>query len=133
MRRPLLGLALVVGVLGLTAQQASTASNSLPAETTAVYRSTTVTGATLLRMGYTVIGGQITAVVPKLRGTGLLSSVDLSKAVTARFGSDEPVACVETASSLLNALTGLAEVTYDCPLLLLEDADRPRPLVVTAS
>lgn len=131
MRRPLLALALLVGAVGATAQQASTASNSIP-ESTAVYRGTTVTGATLLSLGYTIAGASITAVSPKLRGDGLLAGTlsNLTpKTVTAQFGSDAPVTCVMTASTLLDSLTGAAEATYDCAGTS-ESADRPAGLLV---
>lgn len=126
MRRPALALALLLGIVGASTQLGSTASNDLPAETTAVHRLTTTTGATLLSTGYTVSTGQITAVTPKLRGFLLL------KTVTARFGSGPPVVCTPGVFTVLNLVTGLREATYTC-VGLLEDADRPRPLQITAS
>ena len=133
MRRPLLALALLAGVVGATTQQASTASNSIT-ESTAVYRGTTVTGATLLSMGYTVVGNDITAVAPKLRGDGLVKTLTnlTPKTVTARFGSDTPVLCVEGTSSLLDSMTGHGEVTYDCAGLV-ERSDRPAELHIGVS
>ena len=134
MRRPALALALLLGVVGASTQLGSTSGNDLPAETTAVHRSTTVTGATLLSMGYTVTSGSVLSVQPTLKGTGLLPTLTglLGKTVTARFGSSPAVTCTITASTLINAVTRLAEATYTCPGLL-EDAARPRPLRITAS
>ena len=126
MRRPALALALLLGVVGASTQLGTTASNDLPTETTAVYRSTTATGATLLSTSYTVTAGQITAVSPRLRGLLAL------KTVTARFGSGVPVVCTPGVFTVLDLLTGLREQSYDC-VGLLEDADRPRPLRITAS
>lgn len=126
MRRPALALALLLGALAATTQQGSTGSNDLPAETTAVHRSTTATGATLLSTSYTVSTGQITAVSPRLRGILLL------KTVTARFGSGVPVVCTPGVFTVLNLVTGLREATYTC-VGFLEDADRPRPLRITVS
>lgn len=126
MRRPALALALLLGVVGASTQLGTTSSNDLPAETTAVYRSTTATGATLLSTSYTVTAGQITAVSPRLRGLLAL------KTVTARFGSGVPVVCTPGVFTVLDVLTGLREQSYDC-VGLLEDADRPRPLRITAS
>lgn len=126
MRRPALALALLLGVVGASTQLGSTASNDLPAETTAVYRSTTATGATLLSTGYTVTAGQITGVSPRLRGLLAL------KTVTAQFGSGLPVVCTPGVFTVLDVVTGLREATYTC-IGLLEDADRPGPLRITAS
>lgn len=134
MRRPLLALALLGAALVSAAQQASTSGNDLPTSATAVYRGTTVDGATMLSTGYTVAADKIVSVQPKLRGIGLVAGTGglLPKTVTARMGSDLPVPCTVTASALLNVLTRLAEATYDCPGLL-ERADRPRPLRLTVS
>lgn len=126
MRRPALALALLLGVVGASTQLGSTSGNSLPAETTAVYRSTTATGATLLSTSYTVTAGQITGVSARLRGLLAL------KTVTARFGSGVPVVCTPGVFTVLDLVTGLREATYTC-IGLLEDADRPRPLRITAS
>ena len=100
--------------------------DALPAEPTPVYRSPAATGATLLSTSYTVTAGQITAVSPRLRGLLAL------KTVTARFGSGVPVVCTPGVFTVLDVLTGLREQSYDC-VGLLEDADRPRPLRITAS
>jgi hypothetical protein len=132
-RRPLLAVAFSLGALAATAQGASTAGSTVP-ESTAVLRGTTVTGAALLSMSYTTSGNTIVAVKPRLRGTGLLAGLGglLPKTVTARMGSDLPVACVVTTSTLLNATTRLAEATYNC-IGLLEPADKPRTLTITVS
>lgn len=134
MRRPALALVMLLGVVGASTQLGSTSGNSLPAETTAVQRSTTVSGGTLISMGYTVTGDSIVSVQPTLQGVGLLPTVTglLGKSVTVRFGSSPAVTCSVTASTLINAVTRLAEATYSCGGLL-EDADRPRPLQITAS
>lgn len=134
MRRPLLALALVGTALAAVTQQGSTASNDVPSQTTAVYRSTTVHGATLLSMSYSVTDGSIHAVTPELRGVGLLPGVGglLPKVVTAHFDAQAPAPCTVTASALLDALTRLAEATYTCGPFL-EDADRPQPLTITVS
>lgn len=126
MRRPALALVLLLGVIGAATQHGSTAGNDLPAESTAVYRVTTATGATLLSTSYTVVAGQITAVSPRLRGVLAL------KTVTARFGDGVPAVCTPGASTVLDVVTGLAEATYTC-VGLLEDAERPRSLRITAS
>lgn len=126
MRRQALALALLLGAVGASTQLGSTSSNDLPTETTAVYRSTTATGATLLSARYTVTAGQITGVSPRLRGMLAL------KTVTARFGSGVPVVCTPGVFTVLDVITGLREQTYTC-VGLLEDADRPRPLQITAS
>jgi hypothetical protein len=126
-RRPLLALALLVGGLAVAAQQASTAGNALPATTTAVYRATTVTGATLVSLNYTTTAGQVTAVTPRLRGVGLLTST-----VTAQFGSGTTVTCTAGLLTVLDVVTGLGEGDFTC-LGLLERADRPRELRITAS
>lgn len=133
MRRPLVALALLVGVTAASAQQASTAGNDLPASTV-VYRSTTVTGATLLSTGFTTSGGRIVAVQPKLHGEGLVATLSggLPKTVTVRFGNDLPVVCTMTSSTLLNAVTGVGEAAYDCAGFR-ERSDRPRALTITAS
>lgn len=126
MRRPALALALLLGVVGASTQLGSTSSNDLPAETTAVYRSTSATGATLLSTSYTVTAGQITGVSPRLQGLLAL------KTVTARFGSGVPVVCTPGIFTVLDVVTGLREATYTC-IGLLEDADRPQALQITAS
>lgn len=126
MRRPALAFALLLGIVGASTQLGSTASNDLPAEKTAVYRATTASGATLLSTSYTVTAGQITGVTPRLRGLLVL------KTVTAQFGSGVPVVCTPGAFTVLDVLTGLREQTYSC-LGILEDADRPRQLQITAS
>lgn len=126
MRRPLLALALVVGCVAATVQTASTASNSVPSST-AVYRETAVSGATLTSVSYTVTAGTITATRPRLRGINLLT-----KTVTARFGSSATVPCTAGLLTVLNAVTGLGEATYTC-LGLSESADRPRKLQITVA
>lgn len=126
MRRPALALALLLGALAATTQVGSTAGNSLPSTSTAVHRSTTATGATLLSTSYTMTAGQITAVSPKLRGILLL------KVVTATFGTGAPVVCTAGVFTVLDVVTGLREATYMCAGFL-EDADRPRPLQITVS
>lgn len=126
MRRPLLGFALLAGVLGTVTQQASTAGLGMTSQTTAVHRATTVHGATLISLSYTMSGGRITAITPRLRGIGLpLTAV-------ARFGTGSAVECTRAPLSTLNPLTGLGEADYRC-LGLTESADRPRPLVITVS
>ena len=117
---------LLVGGVCLSAQQGTTASNSL-ASSTAVHRATTVTGATMLNIDYAVSAGLVTAVSPRLRGTSLLT-----RTVTARFGADSPVVCTAGPLTLLDSTTGLGEATYSCTGLL-EPADRPRLLSITAS
>lgn len=126
MRRPLKALALLLGAVGIAAQSASTASNSLPSST-AVYRATTVTGAAMVSLDYTISAGQITGLTATLRGTGLLDA-----AVTAQFSGDPAVLCTRVSLNLLDLLTGLREGTYTCSPLL-ESADRPAPLQITAS
>ena len=134
MRRPLLAVALLLSGVIAGAQTASTAGNALTEDSTAVYRSVTVTGATELSLGFTHSAGRIVSVKPQLRGVGLLpgSGGLLPKTVTARFGTDAAVTCIVTASTLLNVVTRLAEATYNCTGVL-ERADRPRPLVITVS
>jgi len=126
-RRPLLALALLVGAVGATTQQASTAGNTMPTQTTAVHRATTVTGATAVSMDYTIVGASITTVTVRLQRIGLLTTT-----VTAAFGSDAPVTCVAGVITILDLLTGLGEADYTCTGFT-ERADRPRPLVITAS
>lgn len=123
-RRPLLGLALLVGAVALTTQSASTASSVVPSST-AGYREAAVSGATLRSISYTVTGGTMTAAAPRLRGTSLLT-----RRVTARFGTGAAVTCAPGTLSLLNAVTGLGEATYSCPGLT-ESASRPRRLQIT--
>lgn len=127
MRQPLLALALLAGALAVTAQPGSTASNSLPAETTAVYRATTVTGATLVSMDYTVTGGTITTVTARLQKVDLLGT-----AVTAAFGQDAPVTCTAGVITILDLVTNLGEADYTCTGFT-ERAARPRRLTITAS
>ena len=127
MRRPVLALALLLGVIGATTQHGSTSSSALPSTSTAVYRSASVSGATVVSTGYTVTAGcVITAVTPRLRGILLL------KVVRARFGNGVPVVCTPGTLTVLNVVTGLREGTYTC-LGFLENADRPRPLSITVS
>lgn len=123
MRRPLLALALLAGGLAATAVPASTASNSIPSST-AVYRETAVSGATLTAISYTVTAQRINAVKPRLQGISLLT-----KAVTASFGGGAAVPCTAGLLTVLNAVTGLGEATFTC-LGLDESADRPRKLQI---
>lgn len=127
MRRPLFAFALLLGALGAVAQQASTASNDLPAETTAVHRATTVTGATALSVDYTLTGGAITTVKARLQKTDLLGTT-----VRARFGPDVPVTCAAGVITIVDLLLNLGRADYTCTGFL-EDGDRPRPLTITAS
>lgn len=124
MRRPLLALALLAAGVAAATQTASTASSSIPSST-AVYRSTAVTGATLTSLSYSVTADTITAVEPRLRGVDLLT-----KAVTAQFGADAAVPCTAGVLTVLDVATGLGEATYTC-LGLNESASRPRPLQIT--
>lgn len=126
MRRPLLALALLAGGLAAAAVPASTASNSVPSST-AVYRETAVSGATLTSISYTVTAQRITAVEPRLQGISLLT-----KTVTASFGGGVAVPCTAGLLTVLNAATGLGEATFTC-LGLDESADRPRKLQITAA
>lgn len=127
MRRPLLGLALLAGALAVTAQQASTANNAMPAETTAVYRATSVANATAVSLDYTMTGGTITTVVARLQKTDLLTTT-----VTAAFGGDLAVTCAAGLITILDTLTNLGEADYTCTGFT-ERADKPRPLTITAS
>lgn len=133
MRRQLLAVALLAGAAAATAQQASTAGNALPAETTAVYRATSITGGTLVSLSYTHVGSTIAGVTPTIQGTGLLKSLTnpLPKTVVARLGSST-APCTQTAGSVLGGLLGLERATYDCTGLTGR-ADRPPPLVITVS
>lgn len=126
MRRPVLAIALLAGAVAATAQTASTAGNSVPSST-AVYRETAVSGATLTSMSYTITAGKITAVEPRLQGISLLT-----KAVTASFGGGAAVPCTAGLLTVLNAVTGLGEATFTC-LGLDESADRPRKLQITVA
>lgn len=127
MRRPLLALALLAGALGAATVSASTASNSVP-ESTAVYRATTVKGATALSFDYTVVGGTITTVTTRLQ------KVDLSllTVVTADFGGDPWVQCTTSLISIVDTLTNLGQADYTCTGFA-EDADRPRRLTINVS
>ncbi len=124
MRRPLVALSLLAVGVAATTQTASTASSSLPSST-AVYRATTVTGATSTSLSYSVTDGTITAVESRLRGIDLLT-----KTVTARFGSGPEVPCTAGLLEVLDAVTGLGEATYTC-LGVSESASRPRSLQIT--
>lgn len=126
MRRPLTGFALLLAIAATGVQQASTAGNTLPSST-AVYRSTTVTGATPVSMDYAITGNQITGLSTTLRGTGLLNV-----AVRAQFAGDASVLCTRLSLRVLDLLTNLGEGTYSCPGLL-EPADRPAALRITVS
>lgn len=127
MRRPLLALALLAGAVGAATQSASTASSSIPGST-AVFRSTTVTGAYQVKADYTTSAGTITGLTTTLRGELLTLSL-LPKTVTARFGTGVTVTCTAGVITLLNSVTGLREGTYTC-LGFSEPASRPRPLVI---
>lgn len=126
MRRMLLAAVLVVASTGGIAQQALTASSTLP-PTLVVHRGTTVTGATLMRLEFATTDGSITAVTARLRGTTLLSAT-----VRAAFGGDTPVTCTAGLFTVLDAGTGLGEAEYTC-LGLSEQSDRPRELALSAS
>lgn len=126
MRRPVLALALLGAAVVATAQQASTAGNALPAESTAVYRATTVTGATAVSVDYTMTGGTITGVTPRLQKVGLLGIT-----VTARFGGDAPRTCTAGLITLVDVLLNVGEADYTCTGFA-ERADRPRALTITA-
>lgn len=127
MRRPVLALALLGTAVAVTAQQASTAGSALPSETTVVYRATTVTGATAVSVDYTMTGGTITGVTPRLQKVGLLGTT-----VTARFGGDAPVTCAAGLITIINVLLNIGEADYTCTGFA-ERADRPRALTITAS
>ena len=126
MRRHALGLALLLGVVSLGTGSASTAGSSV-ATSTAVHRTTSVSGATMTSMRYEVTGDAITTVTPRLRGTSLLT-----KTVHARFGADAAVPCTAGLLTVLNSVTGLGEATYTCTGLL-EDAARPRALQISVA
>lgn len=127
MRRPVIALVLLVGGVATTTQLAATGSSVLPSQTTAGYRAATVSGATAVSISNTVVAGKITAVTARLRGTTLLTST-----VRARFGADSAVTCTAGPITVLNTLTGLGEADYTCTGFL-EDASRPRSLLLTAS
>lgn len=127
MPRPLLVLAGLAGALALAAQSASTASSSVPSST-AVYRATTVTGATAVSMQYTMTGDAITTVKARLQKVDLL----LTTVVQARFGSDAAVLCTTDLITVVDVLTNLGEAEYTCTGFT-EDADRPRALTITVS
>jgi hypothetical protein len=126
-RRPLLALALVAAAVATAAQHGSTAGNAMPSTSTAAYRSTTVSGATLVSMEYVMTGSTITGVTARLRGIDLLT-----KTVTARFGDDSAVVCAAGVLTVLDTITGLGEADYTCTGFT-ERADRPRGMTVTAS
>ncbi|MCW2679571.1 MAG: hypothetical protein JWM62_972 [Frankiales bacterium] len=134
MRRPLLALALLAGCVAATVQTASTAGNQVE-DSTAVNRSTTVTGGTLVSLSYDSSAGTITTVTPRLRGTGLLQTLTIPKPVTARFGvpTAPSVACTPGVFTLLSGLglSGTYEATYTCNVAaLLQPSDRPQPLTI---
>lgn len=127
MRRPVLALALALAGGGLAAvESASTASNSVPSST-AVYRATTVTGATATSINYTITAETITTVTARLQKVDLLLAT-----VTAGFGADAPVQCTAGVITILDTVTNLGEADYTCTGFT-ERADRPRPLTITAS
>lgn len=126
MRRTTLALALVVGALAVTAQQASTASNAVP-PSTATQRATTVNGATLVSLDYTVTGSQITGLTARLQAIGLTT-----KTLTARFGSDASVLCTAGLPTVIDLTLDLTQADYTC-LGFSERANRPRPLVLDVS
>lgn len=127
MRRPLLALALLAGSVLAAATSASTASNSVP-ESTAVYRSAKVNGATALKYDYTVVGGKIEAFDVRVQ------KVDLSllTVVTAEFGGDPAVTCTAGTITIVDTLTNLGEGTYTCSVFA-EPAGRPRRLTINVS
>lgn len=126
MRRPVIAAALLAAAVAASTQAGSLASNGVPTST-AVHRSTSVSGATAVSIKNTVVAGKITVVTARLRKTGLLTTT-----VSARFGSDPAVVCVAGVITIINALTGLGEADYTCTGFL-EDASRPRALRITAS
>ena len=128
MRRPVLALALLGAAVVVTAQQASTAGNALPAETTAVYRATTASGATLVSTEYAMTGSTITGVTTRLRKTNLLSTT----VVTASFGGDAPRTCVGGLITIVSLTLNIGEADYTCTGFA-ERADRPRELTIRAS
>lgn len=127
MRRPLLALVLLAGVVVLGAGSASTAGNALQTTNVAVHRVTTISGATPVSLGHTVTGGQITAVTPTVRDIGLLGQT-----ATARFAGGTTVTCTRVSLQILDLLTDLGEATYTCTGLLAP-AERPPALVITVS
>lgn len=127
MRRPALPLALLAVALGVSAQSALTASNSVPSST-AVYRATTVSGATAVSMKYTMTGDAITTVRARLQKVDLL----LTTVVQGRFGADAAVLCTTDLVTVVDVLTNLGEAEYTCTGFT-EDADRPRALTITVS
>lgn len=128
MRRPALALALSLAGGGLAVvQPAWTASNSVPSST-AVYRATTVTGASAVSINYTITAETITTVTARLQKVDLL----LTTVVTAEFGGEAPLQCVAGVITILDLVTNLGQADYTCTGFT-ERADRPRPLTITAS
>lgn len=127
MRRPLLALALVAGGIAAGAQGALTGSNSVP-DSTAVYRATTVTGATAVSLDYTITAGKITGFTARLQKTNLLSTT----VVTAAFGNDDPVTCVGGLITIVDVSLNLGQADYTCTGFA-ERSDKPRALTITAS
>lgn len=119
-------LAVLMAAGLLAVEPASTAGNVVPPSSTVVHRGTTVVGATLASLDYTMTAGKITGVLPRLRDTDLLTST-----VTARFGSGPPVLCTAGQLTVVNVATGLGEATFTCAGFA-ERADRPRALTITA-
>lgn len=113
MRRPLLGAALLLGVLVATSQQGSTAGNDMPAATTLDYGRTTVEGGTLLQISYGYDStGRATGMVADLKGN-LISNVLGLKTVTASYDGGGPLVCAAGVFALLGdytrySCTGLA-------------------------
>ena len=126
MRQAAAAAVAVAAALALTTDAAGTSSSAVPTSV-AAHRATTVTGASMTSLSYTVVGDSITAVRPRLRGIGLLT-----RTVRAQYGSGVPVICTAGALNVLDVVTGLGEARYTC-VGLLEDADRPRPLRITVS
>jgi len=125
-RRAAAAAAGLAAALALAADAAGTSSSSVPTSV-AAHRATTVTGATMTSLSYTVVGDSITTVTARLRGVGLLG-----KTVRAGFGAGPSVICTAGVLTVLDVVTGLGEADYTCTGLL-EDADRPRSLLITAS
>lgn len=127
MRQALLAVTLLGAAAVAAGQQASTASNSMPAQSTAVYRAASVTGATAVSIQNTVTAGTITTVTARLQKVDLLGTT-----VTAGFGSDTPVTCAAGVVTIVDVLLNLGEADYTCTGFS-ERADKPRPLTITAS
>lgn len=126
-RSSLLAAAVVVVGLAAGAPSALTAGNDVPAST-AVYRATTVTGAQLVSLDYTITAGTVTTVTARLQKTDLLTTT----LVTAAFGADDAVSCVGGLITIVDVTLNLGQADYTCTGFT-ERADRPRGLSVNAS